>query len=124
MFTTLKGYGIMQKTMASEQSKLLLEHYREYQRLQERTVSLREFAKYLNINESTLNLLINDKRPMSNHMALHLAKKTGDNRFLDVQHLPHPDPLYGYVVSEWKNLNDEQKRAVRDQVAEYRTKKK
>jgi len=124
VFTPPKGYSIMKKPMASEQSKLLLEHYREYQRLQERTVSLREFAKYLNINESTLNLLINDKRPMSNHMALHLAKKTGDNRFLDVQHLPHPDPNYTYVTSEWTHLSDYEKRAIRDQVAEYRTKKK
>lgn len=110
--------------MPSQQSKLLLEHYLEFQKREERKVTLREFARHLDIHEVTLNLIINDKRPMSRQMAAHLGQKTGDNRFYDLKNMPHPDPNFTYVTKEWSQLSDEQKRAVRDQVAEYRTKKK
>jgi plasmid maintenance system antidote protein VapI len=55
----------MSAIMASDQSKLLLEHYLDYQRDQERQVSLKEYAALLGIHETTLNLLINDRRPKS-----------------------------------------------------------
>ena len=114
----------MKTQMPSPQSKLLLDHYLEFQRREERPVTLREFARFLEIHETTLNLLINDKRQMSKQMAAHLGKKTGDNRFYDLKQMPHPDPNYIYVTSEWTHLSDYEKRAIRDQVAEYRTKKK
>lgn len=110
----------MSSIMASDQSKLLLEHYLSFQRRLERTVTLKDFAAHLEIHETTLNLLINDKRSMSGKMAVHLASKTGDHRFLDLKQLPHPDPLFSYVSMEWPHLNAEQQRAVRDQIAKYR----
>ena len=106
--------------MPSEQSKLLLEHYLEYQRREQKTITAREFSKHLGIHETTLSLLMNDKEKISNQMAARLGKKTGDYRFYDLNQLPHPDPLYGYITSEWKHLTDEQKRAIKEQVAEYR----
>lgn len=106
--------------MASDQSKLLFEHYLDHQRERGRQVTLREYAEFLEIHESTLNLLINDKREISGSMAVHLAAKTGDNRFLDLKRLPHPDPLFSYVTMEWPNLRPEQQQAIRDQIAHYR----
>lgn len=105
--------------MASTQSKLILEHYLDYQRQQERQITLKEYAEHLQIHETTLNLLINDKRSISNNMAAHLAKKTGDNRFYDLKGLPHPDPIFTYVVNKWQELKPEFQRMIKDQVAKY-----
>lgn len=111
----------MSSTMTSDQAKLILEHYLDYQRDQERQVTLKEFAALLEIHETTLNLLINDKRQISGRMAVHLAAVLHDNRFLDLINVPHPDPLFSYVSREWPNLLPEQQAAIRDQIAKYRT---
>lgn len=109
----------MLNNMATQQSKLILEHYLNYQRSMERQMTLREFSIFLGIHETTLNLLINDKREISGRMAVHLASKTNDNRFLDLKRIPHQDPLFSYVSNEWSKLKPEQKKAIRDQIEIY-----
>ncbi len=111
----------MCRYMITPQSKLLLEHFQAFQTKAERVVSLREFSEYLKIHESTLNLLINDKRKMTERMAANLARRTGDRRFYDLKEMPHVDPLFSYISKEWPNLKPEQQLAVRDQIAKYRT---
>jgi len=111
----------MSNYMTSSQTKLLLEHFFAFQKDAQRVVSLREFAEHLKIHESTLNLLVNDRRKITERMAAYLARRTGDPRFYDLRHLPHMDPLLSYISTEWPNLKPEERMALRDQVASYRT---
>lgn len=113
--------------MKTTAASLLLEHYLEYQRKVGRLLTQKDFAEeYLKIHEVTFNHLMNGRRKFTDKMAIHCYKITGDDRFLALNRLPTPnnDEAINYVVINWDRLQDGERKAVRDQVAEYITKRK
>jgi len=102
---------------------LLLERYLKWQAEQGGRKSLREFAKYLEIHEVTLNRLMNKPIPASKQMLVHLAQKLNDPRFLDLENIPRPDPDLQTLSRLWPSLPAETRHAIREQAEKYVTNK-
>jgi hypothetical protein len=94
---------------------LLTENFLDWQKGQGQVRKLKDFADYLEIHEVTLNQLINDRKPASEKMLVHLAQKTGDVRFYNVADLPSPDPDLQALTRIWPHLTEEARHALRSQ---------
>lgn len=109
----------MINSMASLFKELLLEHFLDFQREQGERKTLREFAKFLDENETTLNLLMNEKRPPSVKKAAKYAEKTGDMRFYAAVGAPAPDPNLTYITNVWEDLPPSAQKKLAEEAEKY-----
>lgn len=100
-------------------SAWLDQRYLEWQNRQGGSRSLLEFGKHLGVKQSTLSQWINGRRvPQDKEIIDALAFKLGDEIY-DVLDLPRPDPDYAYVHYVWKELSDDQKSALKEQIKKF-----
>jgi transcriptional regulator with XRE-family HTH domain len=107
--------------MASLGTKLLLQHYLDWQKREGSVKTLKEFASFCGINESYFNLVMNEKRPFTQKMAFKLAKVLNDPQFYDVVDLPRPDPDLQALTQIWPLLDETSRHTLRKQGERYVT---
>lgn len=105
--------------------KLLLEHFLEHQRREGRVITQKEFAEnFLGINEITMSFIMTGKRKFTDQMAVKCYKRTGDARFLAINNLPDMDEDLSFVLDSWRDMNADQRHALREQASEYAVKRR
>lgn len=100
-------------------TKFLEERFLEWERVEGTRKALFEFANHLGVNRPTLSQWMNGKRaPQDREVIDRLAFKLG-NEIYDALHVPRPDSEYTYINYHWKELSDEEKRLVTEQIKRF-----
>ncbi len=110
--------------MKSPAAELLLEKFLDYQKEQGEIKKLKDFAAHCHISETYMNLIMNDRRPLTSKLAVHLAKVLNEPRFYDAVNIPRSDPLdpdLQALTYLWPRLTEEERHAVREQGEHYAT---
>jgi hypothetical protein len=94
------------------------------QRDKRRRLTIKEFADYLQENESSLNLMMNGKRSITKGKLLKFGEKLKDNRFYELAGETPPDPDLLYIQQNWPQIPNELRRNLREQAEKYSNKKK
>ena len=102
-------------------ANLLTDNFLKWQKDQGQVRKLKDFADYLDIHEVTLNQLINGRKKATSKMLIHLAQKTGDIRFYDIENLPHPDPDLQTLNRLWPFLTEDSRHTILKQAEKYAT---
>ena len=89
---------------------LLFEKIQEYEQQIRRTVSQKEFADYIGIDDKNFNHIFTGRRRPSKAVLEHLVDFFDDQRFYDAVGIPRPDDKLIYIQASWgrlpKNVRD------------------
>ena len=113
----------MNPKQTSDISALLLEHHSEYQKKIGHYVTVKEFAKYMSVNEKEYSAIYHKKRKLTREMAKKFADKLDDLRFFDAAGEERPNEIAYRIEREWDVMPEEYKKQVRDAVSKYMTDK-
>lgn len=102
---------------------LLLEHRQEYERQIRRSVSQKEFAEYIGIDDKNYNHIYTGRRKPSKKMLMHLVSFFGDMRFYDAVGEPRPDEGLKYIQTAWGRLPKQIRDQMYDAARKYINKK-
>lgn len=102
---------------------LLTRKYLQWQASAGTRKTLDEFAAYIGISRPLLNMWSNGKRKPSPAKIKSLADLFG-NEIYDALDLPRPDPDLQYIQAHWINVPTETRRAIRESIRKYETKRK
>jgi len=98
---------------------LLLEHYLNYQRKENRRVPVKEFSEYIGLSYSFYNHLFNGTRDAGLNTINQLALFFNDPRFYDAAGFPRPDPLVNDLSLVVGKLNSKDRKVVSDVISKY-----
>lgn len=98
---------------------LLRQNLINLQKEQDRLITIKEFAEYLEENESSLNLMMNGKRPVSNNKLVKFGMKTKDARFYELAGKEPPDPDFEYFQENWKDFDPKLRKQLRQDAENY-----
>ena len=97
--------------------ELLLEYRQKYEKQIRRSVSQKEFAEYMGIDDKNYNHIYTGRRKPSKKMLVYFAQFFDDMRFYDAVGEPRPDDELKYIQSTWgrlpKQIRDEMYEAAR-----------
>jgi transcriptional regulator with XRE-family HTH domain len=91
---------------------LLLEHRQRYEQQIRRSVSQKEFAEYIGIDDKLYNHIYTGRRKPSAEVLKKLAVFFDDMRFYDAVGVPRPDDELKYIQASWGRLP----KSVRDEM--------
>lgn len=103
--------------------KFLEFKYLEWQRTQGGRKTVKEFAAYIGVSQSTISSWWNEDRKPEGENLRRLAEKLGIEVY-DVLGIPRPDSNLLYIQSIWQELEPEKRTALREQAERYVTKNK
>jgi len=83
---------------------LLFEHLQGYEMQVRRTVSQKEFAEYIGIDDKLYNHIFTGRRKPSIKVLKHLVAFFDDQRFYDAVGVPRPDDELIYIQTSWGRL--------------------
>ena len=104
-------------------SKYLEQKFLEWQQREGGRRTVKEFAAYIGVSQSTISTWWNDERKPEGDNLLKLAMKLGVEVY-DVLGKPRPDSDLLYLQTIWNELPNESRRALREQAERYTHKKK
>lgn len=100
-------------------SQFLELKFLEWQRQQGGRKTVKEFAEYLGVSQSTVSTWWNNNRKPEGENLIKLAVKLGLEVY-DVLGKPRPDEHLYQILSGWDEYTPEQRRALSEQGAEYK----
>jgi hypothetical protein len=104
-------------------SRLLLEHYLEWQQSEGSLKTAKEFCDYIGgIKYANFNHYFTGRRNPGKDFAKLFADRLNDPRFYDAAGFDRPDPSLEMVNRNWENMPDEVRRHIAEQAASYSTK--
>lgn len=83
---------------------LLFEHLQDYEKKIRRTVSQKEFAEYIGIDDKLYNHIFTGRRKPSKEVLMHLVEFFDDQRYYDAVGIPRPDDELIYIQTAWGRL--------------------
>jgi transcriptional regulator with XRE-family HTH domain len=83
--------------------------------------TVREFAKYIGVGQSSISMWWNGERLPEGENVQKLAQKLGLEVY-DVLGLPRPDANLHYLQKHWDDFSPEVQRTLREQAEEFMTK--
>lgn len=96
----------------------------EWQQEQGGRKTVKEFAKYLGVAQSTISMWWNnEEREPDGEYLRKIAEKFGIEVY-DILGKPRPDEDLLYLQSVWETLPSEERRAIRERVKKYASKNK
>lgn len=104
-------------------SKFLENKFLEWQQREGGRRTVKEFAAYIGVSQSTISMWWNEGRQPEGDNLLKLAMKLGVEVY-DVLGKPRPDIDLLYLQTIWNDLSNESRRALREQGEKYYFKKK
>lgn len=104
-------------------SQFLEIKFLEWQQKEGGRKTVKEFAAYIGVSQSTISMWWNEGRKPEGDNLRKLAEKLGIEVY-DILGVPRPDKDLLYLQSIWKELEPEKKTALREQAEKYFTKKK
>ena len=90
----------------------------EWQKQQGGRKTVKEFAAYLGVSQSTISTWWNEDRRPEGENLVRLANKLGLEVY-DALGKPRPDIDFHYIQSNWEDLTPDQRLALREQAANY-----
>jgi transcriptional regulator with XRE-family HTH domain len=115
---TFSQKGRKMLSMDNELQGWLLRKFLQWQVDTGERNTLEQFSEYLNIGRSTLSKWMNGtSRPGSDTIG-QVADKLGPEIY-DILGVPRPDPDLLYIIKRWPAMSDEQRRAIKEQAAQY-----
>lgn len=97
--------------------------YLEWQKQEGGRKTVKEFAAYIGVSQSTISNWWNDDRKPEGENLQKLAAKLGIEVY-DILGVPRPDSDLLYLQSIWKELEPEKRRTLREQAEKYNKNKK
>lgn len=102
-------------------SKLLNEHFLKWQIESGERRKLKEFADYLGVGETMLNLIINNKKRPTRPFIIRCAERLADDRFYQLTGIIPPNSDLYYIQTHLTEISPTQARALREQMEKYIT---
>lgn len=104
-------------------SQFLERKYLEWQQREGGRKTVKEFAAYIGVSQSTISMWWNEDRKPEGDNLRKLAEKLGIEVY-DILGIPRPDSDLLYLQSIWQDLDPEKRRILREQGEKYAAKKK
>ena len=99
-------------------SQFLEMKFLEWQRREGGRRTVKEFAEYIGVSQSTISTWWNEDRKPEGENLLRLSLKLGVEVY-DVLGKERPDIDLHYIQSIWEDLPSESRQAIREQAAKY-----
>jgi transcriptional regulator with XRE-family HTH domain len=103
-------------------SKYLFSKLQEFEKDRGQRISLNDFADYLGVSRPLISYWLSGEKKPSLEKIRIITEKFGPEVY-DVLDLPRPDPDLTYLQAHWLNLPPKIKKALREEVEKYITKK-
>lgn len=102
-------------------SQFLEMKFLEWQRQEGGRRTVKEFAAYIGVSQSTISMWWNEGRKPEGENLLKLAIKLGMEVY-DILEKPRPDSDLHYIQVAWEDLDPAARKAIREQAEKYAAK--
>jgi len=99
-------------------SKFLEQKFLEWQQAEGGRRTVKEFAEYLSVSQSTISTWWNEDRKPEGENLLRLALKLGIEVY-DALEKPRPDMDLHFIQSVWEDLTPESRQSIREKAEQY-----